>query len=737
MIFITLVIDQTPSPNIAHLTPWVLSFVAEVVMLGTTLALYTSPHEELNVLPWGSKEVLQKPNKWEIMEIVFDTVRVVLFTLLLGLYTVFSVELSHKNKNKRREESLQEASAHEATPLLINGRANSYVNDCGSPNLSVEHPANGHVETVHSARSSQNGFDVEVNGHVRAENDVSGRSSSLSEEGDPAFYKNKDVPSKSWAEYIKGFSLFFPYVWPANSFKMQMIVLSCVGLTMLQRAVNVLVPRQIGKVSEALYDNYGHQGLPWGKILVLIALKCLQGGSGVLGATRSALWIPIQQYSYQALTTASFEHVHNLSMDFHLGKRTGEVTSALSKGTAITTFFEQILFEVSPMMLDLIIAVAWFGIAWDAYYAIIVGAITFSYIYITIRMAQWRTKHRREMTNLSRESDAMKNDSLSANETVKYFNAEQWEFERYRNSVDAFQKVECKVNLSLAILNVSQMFVFSLGLLVTIFICAFQITYDGRDVGDFMVLLSYMAQLQAPLLFFGTFYRAAQQAMINGERLLELFKERPTILDAPDAVPLQTCEGEIRFQNVKFHYDKRKPALTDLSFTCRPGTTTALVGESGGGKSTVFRLLFRFYNSKDGSIQIDGKDVKGLTIDSLRQHIGVVPQDTVLFNESVMYNLRYANQNATDEEIFEACRAASIHEKILAFADGYDTKVGERGTKLSGGEKQRVAIARTILKNSRIVMLDEATAALDSTTEQEIQESFRALSRGRTTLVIA
>jgi len=225
--------------------------------------------------------------------------------------------------------------------------------------------------------------------------------------------------------------------------------------------------------------------------------------------------------------------------------------------------------------------------------------------------------------------------------------------------------------------------------------------------------------------------------MISGERLLELFKEQPTVVDEPDAKPMPTCEGQIRFQNVKFSYDQRKPALESLTFNCRPGTTTAFVGESGGGKSTVFRLLFRFYNTQSGSIQVDGNDVKDITIDSLRRHIGVVPQDTILFNETLMYNLKYANQNATDEDVYAACRAASIHDKITAFPDRYNTKVGERGLRLSGGEKQRVAIARTIIKNPRIIMLDEATAALDSDTEQNIQEALRTLSEGRTMLVIA
>jgi len=322
-------------------------------------------------------------------------------------------------------------------------------------------------------------------------------------------------------------------------------------------------------------------------------------------------------------------------------------------------------------------------------------------------------------------------------ETVKYFNAEQYEFNRYRGAVQDYQRAEYKVLISLNIMNVSQNLVFMLGLLTTCFIAAYQVTTGQRQVGQFVALLTYMAQLQGPLNFFGTFYRSIQSAMINSERMLELFKEKPTVVDEPDAEILSSCEGRINFNDVEFSYDPRKPALNGLTFHCAPGTTTALVGESGGGKSTVFRLLFRFYNINNGSIQIDGRDVKGLTIDSLRRHIGVVPQDTVLFNETLMYNLKYANPSATNEDVYNACRAASIHEKIVNFPDGYQSRVGERGLKLSGGEKQRVAIARTILKDPRIILLDEATAALDSETEQHIQTALDKLSQGRTTLVIA
>ena len=333
--------------------------------------------------------------------------------------------------------------------------------------------------------------------------------------------------------------------------------------------------------------------------------------------------------------------------------------------------------------------------------------------------------------------EAVKNDSLHSWDTVKYFNAEEYEFSRYRGSIVKLQGYQYWLEVTLSIMNTTQGALFMLALLVASFIEAYQVAQGYQSVGKFVLLITYMTQLQQPLNFFGTFYRAIQQSLINAERLLELFKEQPTVIDRPNVRPLNTCSGDIVFDNVTFGYDKRKPALDKLSFHCAPGTTTALGGESGGGKTTVFRMLFRYYNPDAGRILIDNNDVQDLSINTLRSHIGVVPQDCNMFNESIMYNLKYANQDASNEEVFAACRAASIHDRILAFPDGYNTKVGERGVRLSGGERQRVAIARTILKNPRITLLDEATAALDTETEERIKAAISQLSSGRTTLIIA
>ncbi|KAL7276231.1 ATP-binding cassette-type vacuolar membrane transporter Hmt1 [Rhizina undulata] len=683
-------LDDDLAPSFPHFATWIVGLIGESVLLAAKIIAYQDATKHL-----GSTDLLvlaKKPREdyrslwghWEIVGISIDVTRLFFLTTLVVLYILLVV---------LPVPASQDADAEESTSLL----ASSSV---GAGYGSVAAKAAGNRE---------------------------------------AGWERKTVVGKqSWWEYLRGYAIFFPYLWPSKQRKLQVLMVMCFTLVILQRGVNVLVPHQLGKITDILGGENGEAPrLPYVQIVLYIIYRFLQGNMGLLGAMRSTLWIPIGQYSYQALSTSAFEHVHSLSLDFHLGKKTGEVLSALSKGNAINTFLEQVSFQVVPMLVDLGVAVAYFLVEFDAYYALIVAIVTFCYIYITVRMAQWRADMRREMVNKSRDEDAVKNDSMVAYETVKYFNAESYEFNRYRGAVRAYQKAEYMVLLSLNAMNVTQNLVFMVGLVIASFLSAWQVSMGEVKVGRFVTLLAYLAQLQGPLNFFGTFYRSIQSSMINAERMLELFNEKPTVVDAPHAKRLDYCEGEIAFRNVHFAYDARKPALKGLDFVAKPGTTTAFVGESGGGKTTILRLLFRFYNIQEGSIEIDGKDVRDLTIDSVRENIGVVPQDTVLFNETIMYNIKYANPNATEEQVYDACRAASIHDKILTFPDGYNTKVGERGLRLSGGEKQRVAIARTILKNPKIILLDEATAALDSETEQNIQAALKELAKGRTTLVIA
>ncbi len=698
-----------------------------------SIIYYTNPHGIRDALD-GSCVRQETMSDWEIAEILCDATRVLLLALCVSFYLFFTWQMRVGSKLRTSRE--RAAARAEREPLLggmvVSGDV--HVENGMAPQTGDSTPTYGATP---------------ANGHPNGKPKAPG----TPDEG-AAFYRPTGVPQRGWWEYLQSYTLFFPYLWPSKDTKLQLTVLLCFALSMIQRVVNFMVPFQMGRVVDILQhpertssDQEESGGIvhaitnpatmPWFAISFFIALRFCQGGNGIFGAMRSVLWIPVSQFAYKALSTSSFEHVHSLSLEFHLGKRTGEVLSALNKGASINNFLEQVTFQVIPMLIDLGVAVFYFAIGFDIYYALTVSVVTFWYLYATIRIASMRQAIRRKMIDADREEEAVKNDSITSYETVKYFNAEEYEFNKFRTAVQTYQGHEYTVQLSLAILNIVQNGIFLLGLLVVAFIAAYQVTINQRSAGDFVVVMTYMTQLQGPLNFFGTFYRSIQSAMISGERLLELFKEQPTVVDKPGVRDLDKCEGRITFEDLHFFYDERKPALSGLSFDCKPGTTTALVGESGGGKSTVFRLLFRFYNEQEGRILLDGHDVRDISIKSLRSHIGVVPQDTVLFNDTIMYNLKYANQATTDEDVYEACRAASIHDKILRFPDGYNTKVGERGLRLSGGEKQRVAIARTILKNPRIIMLDEATAALDSETEQHIQDALKKLSRGRTMLVIA
>lgn len=668
---------------------------------------------------WGETASAPEPvgglNTWDVADLSIAGIRLCLILSLICLYAVVATKRRLEERRARDEEA-QRSDTDEGSPLL------------GS-NGDYHDRANGHA-----TRGADYGSTAES---PRGNAPGAGAQGYLKPDDEAGFYRPDKLPHKTWFEYCRGYSVFFPYLWPSNSLKLQGVVLVCFVLVVLQRIVNILVPAQLGYVTDTFESP--DRALWVQQLGLLILYKLLQGPSGLLGSLRSILWIPVSQHTYRALTTAAFEHVHSLSLDFHLGKRTGEVLSALNKGASINQFLEQVTFQVVPMLVDLVVAIVYFYVRFGSLYALFVSVITFYYLYLTIRMAATRADQRRDMVNADREEEAVKNDSIMSYETVKYFNAEKREFARYGDAIKKFQTAEAKVTWGINHMNMCQALVFMCGLLVALLTCGFQVAQGERTVGDFVLLVTYLGQLQGPLNFFGTFYRTVQSAMISGERLLELFKIQPTVVDRPGVKPLPECHGHIKWNKVGFSYDRRRPALHDLSFECLPGTTTAFVGESGGGKSTVFRLMFRYYNCREGSIEIDGQDVKDLTIESVRRFIGVVPQDTMLFNETLMYNLKYANPDATDEDVYDACRAAAIHDRIMSFPDGYLTKVGERGLRLSGGEKQRVAIARTILKNPKVIMLDEATSALDGETEQKIQSKLLSgkFGQGRTLLIIA
>ncbi|BCR83068.1 uncharacterized protein ACHE_10470S [Aspergillus chevalieri] len=679
IIFLSL-LDTNPAPTFAQFIPWSMTIPFELAIVATSLSIYTNTHHDPIVGNAFGGPLRERITKWELLEVISGVIRLLFLVFLVALYVL-------------------------------------------------------HFVRANSAEGSREDSPMEQIGLLDSET----KAGAENNEGDDAPEKPTTAPN-TWWQYLSGYSVLFPYLWPSKSRRLQIIVIICFGLLILQRIVNVLVPYQVGVITEALSIEGNNIHLPWLQICLYIIYRWLQGSQGLLESLRSYLWIPISQYAYMETSTASFEHVHGLSLDFHLNKKIGEVLYALNKGSdSVNTFLEQVTFQVVPMVIDLGVAVGYFLIAFDAYYGLVVAIVTFFYLYVTVRIAQWRAEMRRKQVNAHRQENAIKNDSLSSYETVKHFNAELLEHTRYRTAVSTFQSAEYHSLYAQSFMTAAQNTVFTLGLLLTCFIAAYQVSIGQRPVGQFMTLLTYMAQLQTPLSYFGTFYRYIQTAMINSERLLELLRERASVVDRVSARPMDACQGRITFEDIGFAYDarKHKNALNGLSFHCEPGTITALVGESGGGKSTIFRLLFRFYNPQTGRILVDNNDVQDITIASLREHIAIVPQDTSLFNESLLYNLRYASPSATDEDIHNACRAACIHDKIMTFPEAYETKVGDRGLRLSGGEKQRVAIAQTILKNPQIILLDEATAALDSETEGHVQEALGNLAKGRTVIMIA
>ncbi|CAG8518945.1 18668_t:CDS:10, partial [Racocetra persica] len=544
----------------------------------------------------------------------------------------------------------------------------------------------------------------------------------------------RSQPKKSAiADFYEKMLRLLPFLWPNKKPFLQFLVFICFGLLIAGRVVNVLVPKQLKIITDELTGDVVI--FPWVPIIVYALLRFLQSGVGLLQATQNYLWIPIGQYTTREISVRMFEHLHGLSLSYHINRKTGEVLRVMDRGTnSIISLLNQILFQIFPVIVDIFVAVIFFVIEFGWMFGLIVFITMSLYIFATVWITEWRTKFRREMIELDNDTRAKAVDSLLNFETVKYYNAEQFEVQRYDEAIKKYQVADYKVASSLNILNLSQNLVITAGLLAGCLLCSYKVTQHIFTVGDFILFVTYINQLYSPLNFFGTYYRMIQQNFVDMEKMLDLFEEQQSVQDAPGATELKVAEGSVVFENVGFSYDPRHPALKNISFTIPKGKTVALVGPSGGGKSTILRLLFRFYDVQTGRVLIDGQDIRLVKQESLRKNIGVVPQDTVLFNDTILYNIHYGNIDAPEDDVYKAAKAAQIHDRILSFPDGYQTRVGERGLRLSGGEKQRVAIARTILK---IILLDEATSALDTTTERQIQHALANITKDRTTLVIA
>ncbi|KAI9704233.1 MAG: hypothetical protein M1836_007094 [Candelina mexicana] len=538
----------------------------------------------------------------------------------------------------------------------------------------------------------------------------------------------------NWWNYMKGYSMFIPLVWPSKD-KLLQARMVLVGICLLlTRALNVLVPRQLGIVTNALADG-GPRG-PWLEVLLFAIFTLLNSSAGV-GGLKSYLWQPLEQYSYQAISTAAYNQIMELDSEFHNSKKTGDLFNSISQGRSVSDLLESLLFEILPMLIDLIVACGYLYHLFDAYMALLIAGVGFTYIWISVKLGARTTTIRRSYVDKARKEWGLMYDTVGAWQTVSHFNRVAYEEDRYSNAViDHLGSRRYYLSVSIIMRGI-QSTVMQMGKLAACFLAVYQVRQGSKSVGAFVTLLTYWGQLSGPLEFFASAQRQLMNNLLDAEGLLELLRTKPGVVDRRDAKALQLVNGAVEFDNVDFTYDQRKQTLKGVQFRAEPGQTIALVGETGGGKSTILKLLLRFYDVGDGSIKIDGQDIRDVRLRSLRDNIGVVPQDPTLFNDSIMVNVRYARLDATDEDVHNACKAAAIHDKIMTFPDGYQSKVGERGVRLSGGELQRLSIARAILKGPRIVLLDEATSMIDTETEQQIQEAFRKLTKDRTTFVVA
>jgi len=471
-------------------------------------------------------------------------------------------------------------------------------------------------------------------------------------------------------------------------------------------------------------------------------LTAAYGGARILMAlltqARDGIFAKVAMHAVRRLAMLTFEHMHLLSLRFHLERKTGGLTRILERGrNGIETIVRMVLLQLAPTVVEVALIAAVLLYQFDWRYVVTVLTTIALYVWFTYVLTEWRIAIRRKMNDSDTEANTKAIDSLLNYETVKYFGAEEREASRYDVSMARYEDASVKAYTSLAVLNAGQAVIFTIGLTVAMGMCAYGVRTGTHTVGDFVMINAMMIQLYMPLNIMGMLYREIKQAAIDIEMMFDTLARPAEIKDAPDAPPLKVSAGAISFENVRFAYEPARPILQGLSFEVPAGRTVAIVGPSGAGKSTIARLLFRFYDVTGGRIAIDGQDIRKVTQGTLRNSIGMVPQDTVLFNDTVRYNIRYGRWDATDADVEEAARLAQIDAFIRATPRGYQTEVGERGLKLSGGEKQRIAIARTILKGPPILLLDEATSALDSHTEKDIQDALDRVSRNRTTLVIA
>ena len=526
-----------------------------------------------------------------------------------------------------------------------------------------------------------------------------------------------------------------PYLWPRDSFELRARVVLAVAFLLAGKLVNIYVPLLYKHAVDALSPSNVVVAVP---IALIVAYGAARVMSQSFNELRNGVFAKVSQRAIRQLALRAFRHVHALSLRYHLERRTGGLSRAIERGTAgIDFLLSFMLFNVVPTLLEILLvcAILWRLFNWT-FAAVILGTIVL-YIAFTFSITDWRVRFRREMNERNSEANTKAVDGMLNFETVKYFANEEHEARRYDAALQAYERAAVRSETTLTLLNLGQGTIMASGLVTIMMLAARGVAATEMTVGDFVLVNAYLIQLYTPLNFLGMVYRNIKQSLTDLEQMNALLAVKPEIEDRPGAPALIVGRGAVAFRRVDFRYDLRRPILSEVDFRVPPGATMAIVGPSGAGKSTIARLLFRFYDVDAGSIEIDGRDIRAVTQQSLRHAIGVVPQDTVLFNDTIYYNITYGRPGAARADVEEAARHAHIHDFITALPDGYRTMVGERGLKLSGGEKQRVAIARVILKAPKILVFDEATSALDTKTEREIQASLAEISAGRTTLVIA
>ncbi len=537
-----------------------------------------------------------------------------------------------------------------------------------------------------------------------------------------------------------------PYIWPADRRDLKRRVMVAMILMVFAKLATVAVPFTFKWATDALVGKgtapvAAASWFGWliaAPILMTIAYGVTRILMAVITQARDGVFAKVAMNAVRRLAYMTFEHMHRLSLRFHLERKTGGLTRVLERGrNAIETIVRMVIMQLVPTTLEMTFIVAVLLYQFDWRYVVVVLVMVACYTVYTYLATEWRINIRRRMNESDSDANVKAIDSLLNYETVKYFVAEEREATRYDRSMERYEVASVEAYVSLAVLNAGQATIFTIGLAVAMVMCAYGIKAGTQTVGDFIMINAMMIQLYQPLNFMGMVYREIKQAVIDIETMFAILARKPEIADKPYAPSLAVTSGTIRFENVLFSYEPQRQILKGISFEVPAGRTIAVVGPSGAGKSTISRLLFRFYDVTGGRITIDGQDLRDVTQTSLRAAIGMVPQDTVLFNDTIRYNIRYGRWEATDAEVEEAARLAQIDHFIRLAPKGYETEVGERGLKLSGGEKQRVAIARTILKAPPILLLDEATSALDSHTEKEIQDALDLVSENRTTLVIA